>query len=69
MKDLKEKKERLLKLREERKEAYRGISNYQKNLQTAVQNVEAIIDPDTSSQRQIQREGTRLRVHRQEVPL
>ena len=69
MKDLKEKKERLLKLREERKEAYRGISNYQKNLQTAVQNVEAILGPDTSSQRQIQREDTRLRVHRQEVPL
>ena len=69
MKDLKEKKERLLKLREERKEAYRGISNYQKDLQTAVQNVEAILDPDTSSQRQIQREGTRLRVHRQEVSL
>ena len=72
MKDLKEKKERLLKLREERKEAYRGISNYHKDLQTAVQNVEMILGPgsEKSSQRETKRKGSRSHpAHRQEASL
>ena len=69
MKALKENKEKLLRLREEKREAYRGISNYHKDLQTAVRNVEAILGPNKSDQREMQRKGPRSRAHRQEASL
>ena len=70
MKDLKEKKENLVKLREERKEAYWGVNNYHKDLQTAVQNVEMILGPgsEKSFQRETQRKDSRSHLaHRQEA--
>ena len=72
MKDLKERKENLVTLREEKRDAYRGIRNYHKDLQTAVQNVEMILgsDPDQSFQIETQRKGSRSHpAHRQEASL
>ena len=72
MKDLKERKENLVTLREEKRDAYRGICNYHKDLQTAVQNVEMILGPgsEKSSQRETKRKGSRSHpAHRQEASL
>lgn len=68
MKDLKEKKENLLKLREEKRDTYRGISNYHKDLQTAIQNVEMILGlgSEKAFQRETHGKDPMPRAHREE---
>ena len=71
MKDLKERKENLIKSREEKRDAYKGINNYYKDLQTAVRNVEMILGrgSEKSFQRETNGKDTIPHAHRKEPSL